>query len=212
MPSAFSPNKNLELPASGSYANAWAGPVNADWTLIDTCFGGHASISVTGIGAGTYSLSLAQFQPPNLAFTGILSANLVYALPASIGGLWSVSNATTGAFTLTFAVSGGGSFVLPQGARSLLICDGTNVALAQSAFAVAFSQLLGSIANGQVPQSAVTQFQGVLAIAMSQVSGIIPQVQLPSTSYHSTAGSALITIQSGGAPSGGSSGDLFLIY
>jgi hypothetical protein len=213
MASTFTANKHIEKPASGDYNNAWAAPVDADWDDIDNALGGHSAISVTGIGAGTYALTLPQYQPPNIEFTGVLTANLNYQLPTGVGGLWSISNGTTGAFTLTFSVNGGGSFVLPQGQRSFLVCDGTNIALAQNALAtLAFSALTGQIANGQVPVGAVTQWNSSLAIAMSQVSGILPQVQLPSTSYYSTAGSALITIQSGGAPSGGSSGDIFLIY
>jgi hypothetical protein len=132
MPSTFTVNKGIEQPASGSYNNAWAAPVNADWEDLDNALGGNSSISVTSVVAGTYPLSLAQYQPPNIAFTGVLTANLIYALPAGVGGLWSVFNNTTGAFSITFAVSGGGSFVLPQGQRSYIVCDGTNIASAQS--------------------------------------------------------------------------------
>jgi len=33
--STYTTNKNIEMPASGSYNNAWAAPVNADWADID---------------------------------------------------------------------------------------------------------------------------------------------------------------------------------
>ena len=132
MPSTFTVNKGIEQPASGSYNNAWAAPVNSDWEDLDNALGGNSSISVTSVVAGTYPLSLAQYQPPNIVFSGVLTANLIYALPAGVGGLWSVFNNTTGAFSITFAVSGGGSFVLPQGQRSYIVCDGTNIASAQS--------------------------------------------------------------------------------
>jgi hypothetical protein len=137
MASTFTANKHIEKPASGDYNNAWAAPVDADWDDIDNALGGHSAISVTGIGAGTYALTLPQYQPPNIEFTGVLTANLNYQLPTGVGGLWSISNGTTGAFTLTFSVNGGGSFVLPQGQRSFLVCDGTNIALADSGIALA---------------------------------------------------------------------------
>lgn len=138
MPSSFTPNKSIEQPTSGSYNNTWATPVNQDWAIIDLALGGSAALSVTGIGAGTYPLSLMQYQPPNIIFNGTLSANLVYQVPAGVGGMWTVSNNTTGAFTLTFSSAGGGSsIVLGQGARTLIIGDGTNMQLAQTPTATA---------------------------------------------------------------------------
>jgi len=132
MASTFTTNKHIEKPASGDYNNAWAAPVNADWDDIDNALGGSSSISVTGVGAGTYALTLPQYQPPNIKFTGTLTANLNYQLPAGVGGIWTISNGTTGAFTLTFSVNGGGSFVLPQGQRSQVVCDAATIALTQA--------------------------------------------------------------------------------
>ena len=92
MASTFTTNKNIEKPASGSYNNAWAAPVNADFDDIDNALGGHAGISVTGVGAGTYALTIGQYQPINIEFTGVLTAALVYALPAGVGGIWSITS------------------------------------------------------------------------------------------------------------------------
>lgn len=130
--SVFSPNKNLEEPAHGSYNNDWDIPVNSNWTGIDTSFGGSTQISVTGIGAGTYALTIAQYQPPNIVFSGVLGANLVYVVPAGVGGMWSVLNSTSGAFSLTFGSSGGSSVVLPQGRRGLVVTDGALLQFADS--------------------------------------------------------------------------------
>lgn len=211
MASTFTTNKKIEKPASGDYNNAWAAPINADWDDIDNALGGNSAIVVTGVGAGTYALTLPQYQPVNIAFSGTISANLNYQLPTGIGGLWTISNATSGAFTLTFSVNGGGSIVLPQGQRSLVICDAINLALAQT-IATAFSQLTGQVSNGQVPVGAVTQWQTSLAIAMSQVSGALLVSQLPATAYRGTLGSGTVKVQSGGSASGGASGDITLIY
>jgi len=213
MPSTFTPNKGLEMPASGSYNNAWAAPLNFVIDSVDAAFGGHTAILVTGVGAGTYALTQPQYLNINIEFSGVLTANLVYAVPAGVGGIWSISNGTTGSFSLTFAVTGGGTFVLPQGQRSLVISDGTNVVLAQTAITtLPFTSITGTIANPQVPLGAVTQFETFFAIAMSQVAGVLPVGQLPPQAYRGTLGSGNVTVQSGGAPSGGSPGDIFLIY
>lgn len=129
MTSTFSINKGLEEPASGDYVNVWASPVNANWTNIDTALGGTTSISVTGISAPTTTLTLTQYRPPNIEFTGTLSANIAYQIPTGVGGLWSISNATTGNFTIAFSIAAGNSLTLAPG-RTLIISDGVTVALA----------------------------------------------------------------------------------
>lgn len=129
MTSQFSTNKGLEEPASGDYVNAWAQPVNSNFSAIDTALGGTTGISVTGVSAPTTTLSLAQYRPPNIEFTGVLGANIAYQIPTGIGGMWSISNATTGAFTLSFAIAAGNSLPLAPG-RTLMISDGATVALA----------------------------------------------------------------------------------
>jgi hypothetical protein len=129
--STFSTNKGLEEPASGDYVNAWASPVNGNFTAIDLALGGTTSISVTGISAPTTTLTLTQYRPPNIEFTGVLGANLAYHIPTGVGGMWSINNGTTGAFNLTFAIAAGNSLTLAAG-RTLVISDGATVQLANS--------------------------------------------------------------------------------
>lgn len=150
MPSTFTTNKNIEKPASGSYNNAWAAPVNADWDDIDNALGGHSVINVTGVGAGTYALTVPQYQPCIIEFVGTLSANLVYAVPPGVGGMWTISNGSSGAFTLTFGVSGGGSVVLPQGVGNgcaIIISDGTFVGFADNTQILAAEAFATTAAN-----------------------------------------------------------------
>ena len=127
MVSTFSPNKNLELPAHGDDVDSWDVPVNADWTKIDTAFGGTTTINVVAA-SGTVALTSTQYTPPNIVFSGALTANVNYQLPTGVGGQWSFNNTTSGAFTVTISSAGGGtSYVLPQGFRTALLSDGTNI-------------------------------------------------------------------------------------
>lgn len=120
-------NKSIEKPVHGADIDTWDVNVNADWDIIDASFGGLTSINVTGVGAGTYSLSIGQYRPPNIVLSGTLGGNLVYQIPSGVGGQWSIFNNTTGAFTITIASLGGGSAILlPQTYRTQVICDGTN--------------------------------------------------------------------------------------
>jgi hypothetical protein len=124
------PNKNLIVPAHGSDTGAWDVPVNSDWAAIDNAFGGSSSVALA---SSNVVLTVAQYQPPNITLTGALSANVIVYFPAGTGGLWSIFNNTTGAFTVSLANdTPGGVVVLPQGQRTVVISDGTNVAVAQS--------------------------------------------------------------------------------
>ena len=135
----YTGNKNLIEPSAGSYNNTWASPVNSNWSILDNALGGVTSISVTGVGSGSYQLSTAQYTPPNIEFTGALSASLAYLVPAGVGGLWSIFNNTSGAHALTFGVSGGSQFTLPQGYRTTLISDGANMQIADNGTAATSS-------------------------------------------------------------------------
>lgn len=131
MASTFTTNKGIEKPAAGSYSDTWAVPVNADWDYIDTSLGGSTTINVTGVSAPVV-LTLSQYQPPNIIFTGTISANLIYLVPAGVGGLWSVFNNTSGAFTIAFGVLSSGVNV-PQGQRVFVVGDGHTLTFAQTA-------------------------------------------------------------------------------
>jgi hypothetical protein len=127
MADVFSPNKGFDEPATGSYPNTWGPVLNADFATIDTCFGGLTQINVTGVAPGIYTLQLSQYQPPNIVFNGVLTGDLAYTLPLGVGGIWSVYNNTSGAFSLFFASNSGSTLALTQGQRTLLVCDGANV-------------------------------------------------------------------------------------
>jgi len=149
MVSTYTTNKKIEQPANNDYVGNWNLPVNADWSTIDTCFGGYQVLNPTGLsgvvvltsstsGTQPYTTT-AQWQAPNIvigtSLSGVatLTANVNYQLPSGIGGIWSIYNNTTGAFTVTFSSAGGGSsVVLPQGYRIKVVSDGTNVQVAQT--------------------------------------------------------------------------------
>lgn len=222
MAATFTTNKNLIEPASGSFVNAWAAPVNSDWSAIDACFGGNTLINVTGVPTGSYALSIAQYQPPNIVFTGTIIAPLAYILPAGVGGVWSVNNITTGGFALQFGVSGGAAVTILQGFRSLVVSDGVNVGLADTsapAQAQANAEAFATAADAVVLSSAESFASSAAATAQSNAeafsknasnlsSGTVPNAQLPNIG--DLPG---VTIQAdpGGTPLGGPF-DMFFYY
>jgi len=142
MVSSYTSNKSIEKPAYNDYAGnptGWSGPINDDWDAIDAAFGGRLALNATG-SVGTVNLTITQTRNLIITITGVMTGNAVYTLPqntaatAVVGGQWIVYNNTTGSFTVTVSpVSGGGtSVVAEQGKTTSIICDGTNVLLADS--------------------------------------------------------------------------------
>jgi microcystin-dependent protein len=128
MVATYTTNKTLTKPANGDNVDTWDVPVNLDWDLIDTAFGGSTSINVTAVGVGPTALTVTQYRPPVLLFTGTLSNAVNYQLPSGKGGVWVVNNATSGAFNLVISSAGAGTTVtVPQGEIIQVYCDGTNV-------------------------------------------------------------------------------------
>ena len=125
MASTFSTNKNLELPGNGDYVDTWNVPVNADMNVIDAALGGTTALSLT---TGASTLSVSQYQKLILSITGALVADVTYSIPSTVGGFWIVRNATTNAFSVTIANTGGGAnVVVPQSSVQLVYSDGTNI-------------------------------------------------------------------------------------
>lgn len=86
--------------------------------------------NVTG---GTVTLTSAEASSIIQEYQGVLTSNCTVILPPTVQ-LYSLSNATTGAFTLTFKTTAVGALtvVLPQNQTIIAICDGTNVYNAQT--------------------------------------------------------------------------------
>lgn len=112
MTSTFTANKYLEEPGYNDYVNNWNTPVNANFTAIDQALGGTTTLNVTGL-SGTVSLTATQYRSLNLYVSGTLTANVTFQFPSGVGGMWVVTNATTGAFTLSFT-GGSATVAIPQ--------------------------------------------------------------------------------------------------
>jgi hypothetical protein len=89
----------------------------------------YTAISIPG--TGNYTLSGTELNRIAYNFTGILTGNRTVTVPTTIQQYW-VTNATTGAFTLTVKTLAGTGIAVQQGNAQILYCDGTNVVLGQS--------------------------------------------------------------------------------
>lgn len=90
----------------------------------------YTAINVSG--GGAFTLTGGQLNRIAYRFTGALVANREIIVPTTVQQYW-VTNATTGAFTLTVKTAAGTGVAVAQGASSILYCDGTNVVAADTA-------------------------------------------------------------------------------
>jgi hypothetical protein len=137
----FTTNKGIEKPAYNEYAanpTGWSGPINTDWDIIDAAFGNVTVKNPTGV-SGTVNLVLSEYRAAiivvgaSISASAVLTANINYTIPSGVGGVWSVFNNTTGAFTVTLSSLGAGtSVVLEQGATTIVYSDGTNIRIADN--------------------------------------------------------------------------------
>jgi hypothetical protein len=82
-------------------------------------------------GTGNYTLAGAELNRIANEFIGVLTGNRSIIVPASVQQYW-VDNETTGAFTLTVKTLSGTGVVVPQGQRTILYCNGTDVINAET--------------------------------------------------------------------------------
>jgi hypothetical protein len=132
--------ESLVLVSSGStwYTYAYGRSNSFAYTLL--------ALSVTG---GTYTLTSAQAANTIQIYTGALTSNEIIVVPSTVQ-LYTVTNNTTGAYTLTVktAVVGGATVTIPQGASLVIICDGTNVYNAASGSSSSLTSL--TLGNGSL--------------------------------------------------------------
>ena len=189
-------NKALTTPANGSNVGTWDVPVNANFTAIDTAFGGKATISTTG---GTTVLTSAQYQPLFLVITGVLTSNAIIQFPSGVGGQWVVLNSTTGSFTVTFSsASGGATYTLAQNIRTVIVCDGATYGVTLSSNLAATAAPGGSTTQvqynnaGSLAGSANFTFDGTnIAVSGAVASGSLTPTAALAANYGGTGQTVL---------------------
>ncbi len=135
---SFSSNVCAPKPTPGdpSSQNTWGALLNTGADIFDAVTSAADSISVAGNSNVILSFScgtLDQTDAAHFTFTGVLTGNITVFWPNARDRMFSVTNSTTGAFTLTLAVNNGSGSpagttqTIVQGTTQLFIDNGTDI-------------------------------------------------------------------------------------
>lgn len=109
----------------------------------------YGALSLTGQTGGTTTLTPAQAIKRTISIAGTLTSNLTVVLPAWVLD-WTITNTTSGAFTVTVKTAAGSGVAIPQNnAPTRVHGDGTNITQLAENIAAA-SQLTQSAQLGQL--------------------------------------------------------------
>jgi hypothetical protein len=122
-------NKQILRPFYTEYAadpTGWTTPINGNWDIIDSAFGGTHTVSLTN---ANVTLTDVQCQNARILLTGAISGNITIFFPATISSLFVVDNRTTGNYVITLASAGGQveTVIAVQAANTLVWLDATAV-------------------------------------------------------------------------------------
>lgn len=135
---SFTQNVCAPQPSPGDVASqsAWGGLLNAGSSIFDGITSAVASVNVAGSANVILTFtcgSLDQTDAAHFNLSGALTGNITVFWPNARGRMFSVTNSTTGSFTLTLAVNNGSGVaagttqIIGQGTTQLYIDDGTNI-------------------------------------------------------------------------------------
>ena len=194
MPSSYTSRLKLERQASGENSGTWGNLVNYVFNRLDSSIKGYQSVSVAGSSNVTLTSNNStsntddsstddQVHNAILEFTGTLTGD-IHVFTDAVETKYTVFNNTSGAYTLTFAPTGGTGVALKQGAKTLVYTDGTTM--------IDIMADLGDIAMTSVTSSgnvAGTNINGSAVISTGNVSGtnLIGSANVSGTNLIATA-------------------------
>jgi hypothetical protein len=116
----------MAVPIRGTDVGTWDVPVNGNFNILDSMFGGVSTVALT---SAAVTLTSSQAQSSIIRFTGTLTANVAVTLPG-IYKFWTVDNQivnSPSSFAVTLVSTSGASIIgCPPGTQDVFY-DGTTV-------------------------------------------------------------------------------------
>jgi len=130
MANTTSTSLKLTVQATGENSGTWGQITNTNLLILEQAIGGYDAIGVTSGATLTFSNGvLSNGKNQVLKLTGTITGNVNVTIPDSIEKTYTVENATTGAFTVTFKTTSGTgvTWTATDKGTKVLYSDGTNV-------------------------------------------------------------------------------------
>ena len=127
---ANSDSLKLTVQATGANSGTWGQITNTNLLILEQAIGGYDSVAVTSGATLTFSNGvLSNGKNQVLKLTGEITSNVDVVIPDSIEKTYTVENATTGAFTVTFKTTSGTgvTWTATDKGTKVLYSDGDNV-------------------------------------------------------------------------------------
>lgn len=134
MPTSYTTNLRLALPATGELAGIWGTVVNDNITkMVEEAITGVATISTWPTNIHTLTEvngATSEARCAALNLTGVLTATGTLRVPDAVTKTYIIRNGTTGGYGVAVQrVAGGTSVTIPNGYTAMVYTDGSNVGL-----------------------------------------------------------------------------------
>jgi hypothetical protein len=132
MPSSYSTDLKLELMVTGENAGTWGDITNTNLNILQQAIAGYDSVALNATTGATLSFSngiLSNGKNAVLNLTGSLTSSVNVVIPDGVEKTYTVKNATTGSFAVTFKTTSGtgATWSTTDKGTKLLYSDGTNI-------------------------------------------------------------------------------------
>ena len=132
MASSYSTDLKLELMVTGENAGTWGDITNTNLNILQQAIAGYESVALNATTGATLTFSngvLSNGKNAVLNLTGALTSSVNVVIPDGIEKTYTVKNATTGAYAVTFKTTSGtgATWSTTDKGTKLLYSDGTNV-------------------------------------------------------------------------------------
>ena len=132
MASSYSTDLKLELMVTGENAGTWGDITNTNLNILQQAIAGYESVALNATTGATLSFSngiLSNGKNAVLNLTGSLTSSVNVVIPDGVEKTYTVKNATTGSFAVTFKTTSGtgATWSTTDKGTKLLYSDGTNI-------------------------------------------------------------------------------------
>lgn len=150
--STFSTSLQLQLIGNGEQTGTWGTTTNTNWNLIEQAVAGVTSITMLNADYTLTVVNGASDEARNMVLVvGGTNSAIRKVIAPLVTKVYVVYNNTSGGYAITVGGSTGATVTVPNGASTLVYCDGTNF----------YGGLTGTTGNWNVPGTVTaTTFSG----------------------------------------------------